>query len=65
MKEVTKMANFFKNYGVSAYQKKHQGEQPKEDLSIPKNAGCTVPDPKSLGNNKKKGSEESEESEEN
>lgn len=45
------MANFFKGYGVKAYQIKHEGEQV-EEIKTSNLAGCTAPDPKSLGNRK-------------
>lgn len=46
------MANFFKQYR-DAYQKKHTGEEIETNLIIPKNAGTTVPSPKTLGNKKR------------
>lgn len=45
------MANFFKNYGVNAYQKKHQGEVI-ENINTVRLAGCSAPDPKTLRNKK-------------
>lgn len=46
------MANFFKQYS-EAYKKKHSGDKIEIDLTIPKNTGTTVPNPTTLGNNKK------------
>ena len=46
------MANFFKQYR-DAYREKHAGEKIETDLIIPKNAGTTVPSPKTLGNKKR------------
>ena len=58
------MANFFKEY-TRKYQEKHKGEEV-EDMTKPKLADCTAPDPRTLGNNKKKSGEDpDEESEEN
>lgn len=45
------MANFFKGYGVKAYQEKHEGEQV-EEVKTSNLAGHTAPDPKNLGNRK-------------
>lgn len=45
------MANFFKGYGVKAYQAKHEGEQV-EEVKTSNLTGCTAPDPRSLGNRK-------------
>ena len=45
------MANFFKGYGVKAYQIKHEGEQV-EEVKTSNLIGYTTPDPKSLGNRK-------------
>lgn len=46
------MANFFKQYR-DAYREKHAGEKIEIDLTTPKNAGATVPNPKTLGNKKR------------
>lgn len=46
------MANFFKEYS-DAYKKKHANDKIDIDLIKPKNAGVTVPDPKTLGNKKR------------
>lgn len=46
------MANFFKQYR-DAYKEKHTGEKIEIDLITPKNAGVTVPNPKTLGNKKR------------
>lgn len=45
------MANFFKGYGVKAYQAKHESEQV-EEVKTSNLTGYTAPDPKSLGNRK-------------
>jgi hypothetical protein len=45
------MANFFKQYR-DAYREKHIGEQIEINLITPKNAGVTVPNPKTLSNKK-------------
>ena len=45
------MANFFKGYGVKAYQTKHEGEHV-EEVKTSNLRGYTAPDPKSLGNRK-------------
>jgi len=51
-KEVNKqMANFFKGYGVKAYQEKHKGESV-EEIQTAKLKGFTAPDPKTLKNKK-------------
>lgn len=46
------MANFFKQYR-DAYKEKHIGEEIEINLITPKNAGVTVPSPKTLGNKKR------------
>jgi hypothetical protein len=46
------MANFFKKYR-DAYKEKHIGEKIEINLITPKNAGVTVPNPKTLGNKKR------------
>lgn len=45
------MANPFKEYR-DAYKNKHKNDVIEEDLITPKNAGVTVPNPKTLGNKK-------------
>lgn len=45
------MANFFKGYGVKAYQEKHEGEQV-EEIKTSNLTGHKAPNPKSLGNRK-------------
>lgn len=45
------MANPFKEYR-DAYKNKHKNDVIEEDLITPKNAGATVPNPKTLGNKK-------------
>ena len=45
------MANFFKGYGVKAYQEKHEGEYV-EEIQTTKLKGFTAPDPKTLKNKK-------------
>lgn len=45
------MANFFKGYGVKAYQAKHEGEEI-EVIKTSNLEGCEAPDPKSLGRRK-------------
>lgn len=45
------MANFFKEYGVKAYQEKHKGEKV-EEIQTSNLKGHEAPDPKSLGNRK-------------
>lgn len=45
------MANPFKEYR-DAYRNKHKNDAIEEDLITPKNAGTTVPNPKTLGNKK-------------
>ena len=46
------MANFFKKYH-EAYRERHIGEKVEINLITPKNAGVTVPNPKTLGNKKR------------
>lgn len=45
------MANFFKGYGVKAYQEKHEGELV-EEIQTARLKGFTAPDPKTLKNKK-------------
>lgn len=46
------MANFFKQYR-DIYKEKHINDKIEVDLITPRNAGVTVPSPKTLGNKKR------------
>lgn len=46
------MSNLFKEYR-EAYKQRHKNDVIEEDLITPKNAGVTVPNPKTLGNKKR------------